>query len=369
MLQGRQAIFDLTEGKVSWPPVVVPFGLDPFGWHGERETYSEVCDYALEKCTLLPKVYPFGDPLYIGKGEIEILPDMQVEEDGTLIRRYELVGGARTLTMEEVQTPGDSSWKTRRRWIENDDDLEFFLTLEDLTPTEPASEEVREKECQVGDHGLPYIETPDPFYIVCEMFPTDTFFIKTKIDVAPVEKLLSMTRKRVLHSIETLCREAGCPFILWLIGAEMAAPPFMSRENFLHFEEDFYRQVIGITREYVVPTSFHCHGPVRDIMDDIWNMGYTFIEPFEPAPRGNVTIAEALEASNGRGIVFGGIDDVILNTGSPDDVRLAVKQCLDDARDTGKPYILSQSSTPFYEPLSDKVKENFLLFMELGIQG
>ncbi|HDY88731.1 MAG TPA: hypothetical protein ENH82_11560, partial [bacterium] len=314
-------------------------------------------------------VYPFSDPLCIGKGEIEILSNMRVEADGTMVRRYELTGGGHTLTMEEVQTPGDSSWKARSRWIENDDDLAFFLELENLTPTDPDIEEVRQKERQVGEHGLPYIETPDPFYLVCEMFPTDTFYIKTKIDVEPIMRILSLTKQRVIHSIETLLSEAKCPFILRLIGAEMAAPPFMSRDNFLLFEGDFYQQVADLIQQYDIPASFHCHGSVGEIMDDIWNMGYSFIEPFEPSPRGNVTIAKALETANGRGIVFGGVDDVIFNTGSPDDISRAVKRCLDDARGTGKPYILSQSSTPFYEPLSGAAKENFLLFMELGTQG
>ncbi|MDP2982320.1 MAG: uroporphyrinogen decarboxylase family protein, partial [Candidatus Latescibacter sp.] len=154
-----------------------------------------------------------------------------------------------------------------------------------------------------------------------------------------------------------------------LIGAEMAAPPFMSRGSFLRFEGKFYRDAAAITRRYGVPASFHCHGPVRDIMNDVWEMGYAFIEPFEPSPRGNVTIAEALAAARGRGIVFGGIDEVVFTMGSKDELRAAVKTCLDDSRGAGAPYILSQSATPFYDPLTPSAKENILLFMELGIKG
>ena len=98
-------------------------------------------------------------------------------------------------------------------------------------------------------------------------------------------------------------------------------------------------------------------------------MGYNFIEPFEPPPRGNVSIGEALTAAKGRGIVFCGIDDVLLVNGSLAEVRLAVKGCLDDARHTTKPFLLSQSATPFYDPLPERAKENLLLFMDLGIRG
>ncbi|MCE5251050.1 hypothetical protein LLG96_12605 [bacterium] len=369
MGQGRQALYDLMEKRVSWPPVVVPFGLDPFGWHGDRESYREVCDYALANCTLLPKVYPLSQPLAAGRGAVEIVTDIEREPDGTTVHRYRLIGADRTLMMEEVQTPGDSSWKARKRWIEDERDFEYFLSLTGFTSARPDIDAVRQKERQVGEHGLPYVEVFDPFYMVSEMFHTDTFFIKTRTDTDRIVRLITLTGVRILDGIETLCRDAGCPFILRLVGAEMAVPPFMSRDDFLRFEGDFYREVSEISRRYDVPVAFHCHGPVRDIMNDIWEMGYTFIEPFEPEPRGNVTIAEALACTSGRGVVFGGIDDVIFNTGGPEDVRSAVKRCLDNARDTGAPFILSQSATPFYEPLTDSAKRNLLLFMELGTKG
>ena len=76
----------------------------------------------------------------------------------------------------------------------------------------------------------------------------------------------------------------------------MAVQPFLSREKFLHFEGEFYRQVAEIAGKYKILTAFHCHGPVREIMDDVWSMGYSFFEPFEPPPRGNVSISEALAA-------------------------------------------------------------------------
>ncbi len=369
MAQGRQAILDLLEGKVDWPPVVVPFGLDPFGWHGERASYRELCDFALNNCTLLPKVYPFTDPLAIGKGEVEIVFDIQEETDGTFVRRYDLLGTGRELFMVEVQTPGDSSWKTRKRWIENDDDFATFLELSDVCPTEPDVEAVRSKERQVGALGLPYIETPDPFYTVCEMFPTEDFFVRTLTDLDRIERLIACTSERIIYAVEKLCRNARCPFILRLIGAEMAAPPFMSSEDFLRFEGAFYRRIIEITRRYDIPASFHCHGPVRDIMNIVWDMGYSIMEPFEPPPNGNVTIHDALQITGGRGIVMGGVDDVVINSCSAEEVRQAVVRCLDGARGTDKPYIMSQSSTPFSDPLGESARNNYLLFLKTGVRG
>lgn len=366
---GRKAIYDLVEGKVSWPPVVVPFGLDPFGWHGNRESYGEICDFALKKCTLLPKVFPVTNPLCIGSGKIEISSTTHIENDNTRIREYKLHGAKKLLSMEEVQNPEDSSWHVRKRWIENEDDFETFLSMKNLPPSKPDIDAVRVKETDVGEHGLPYAEITDPFGIVSEMFPTETFYIKILNDTERIMKLLLLTQERLIAFIEALCRDTGAPFILRLIGAEMAVPPFLSRDKFLYFEGEFYRQAAEIAGKYNILTAFHCHGPLREIMADIWNMGYNFIEPFEPPPRGNVSIAGALAAAKGRGIVFGGIDDVTLVNGSPEDICLAVKGCLDDARHTKKPFILSQSATPFYDPLPERAKENLLLFMDLGIRG
>ena len=369
MAQGRQAVYDLLKNKTSWPPVVVPFGLDPWGWHGAQESYREVCHYAVEHCTLFPKVYPFNIPLFVGEGDIRLVTDSTREPDGTLIHHHELKGAARPLSMEEVCTPGDSSWKNRKRWIENDHDLDCFLDLKHLVPAKPDIGAVREKEKQVGERGLPYIETPDPFGTVSEMFSTDEFYIKLRTDTSRIIELLNVTSKRILHSIEELFSNTGCPYILRLIGAEMAVPPFLSRDDFIRFEGEFYRNIAKTAKKYDVLTAFHCHGPVRDIMDDIWNMGFNFIEPFEPPPRGDVTIAEALSCADGRGVVFGGIDDVIFNAGTMEDVEKAVECCLNDSRTTGSPYILSQSATPFHDPLSGEASRNIIKFMELGIKG
>jgi len=291
------------------------------------------------------------------------------DPDSSKVRRITMKTDGNERYMEEVQTPGDVSWKLRKRWIEDDRDFDFFLALENIEPAEPDIDAVREKERSVGEHGLPYVEINDPFYTVCEMFPTDQFFIRTLTDTDRIMRLIEMTSERILQVILRLCRDTGSPFILRLIGAEMAAPPFMSRENFLRFEGGFYSKAIAITRAHGVPASFHCHGPVRDIMNDVWEMGYSFMEPFEPPPRGNVTIGEALAITNGRGIVFGGVDEVLFNMGTPAEIIHAVGDCLDNARGTGLPFILSQSATPFYEPLTPEAERNILLFMNRGTAG
>ncbi len=370
MAQGRQAVYDLLEGSVDWPPVVIPFGVDPFGWHGEQESYREICDYALENCTLFPKVYPFSQPLAIGNGDITVELSERSDAEGSHYRKHTIKDMTRELSMEEVQTAGDSSWKNRSRWIESEDDLVAFLDAAASIPAPvPDIEAVREKERRVGDQGLPYIETPDPFYTVCEMFPTEDFFVRTLTDNDRLMALIDSVADRMLAAIETLCRDAGCPFILRLIGAEMAAPPFMSRDDFLRYEGRFYRTVSDITHRHGVPASFHSHGPVRGIINDVWEMGYEFMEPFEPPPNGNLTIAEALEITGGRGIVFGGVDDVVINSCTPEEVRQAVKRCLKDARGTNRPYIVSQSSTPFHDPLPPESRENYLIFMQTACQG
>lgn len=366
---GRQAIFDLLHSKVSWPPVVVPFGLDPFGWHGSRESYDDLCEFALQHCTLLPKVYPLEEPLFLGEGKARIETKETEESDGNQIRIHELIGGPRPLSMEEVKSRGEMSWKTSKRWIEIEEDFAAFLSLDSLVPAVPDIESVRIKEEQVGKHGLPYAEVRDPFGVVSEMFPTDLFYIKTIADRPRIEKLLSLTGRRILTSIERLCRDTRKPFILRMIGSEKAVPPFMSRKDFLEFEGPFYREVAGIASRYQVPAAFHCHGPVRDILSDVWSMGYSFVEPFEPPPRGNLTVAEALDLTSGRGIVFGGVDDVLLSTGNAVEVRDALEKCLREARPSGQAFILSQSATPFFDPLSENARRNLLLFLEMGVAG
>lgn len=368
MNQGKNAIIRLLEGEALWPPVVVPFGLDPFGWHGEKGSYREICTFALDNCTLLPKVFPFPNYLSIGESDISIVSKTYSEGDGTKVKRSILEGVNPPLFMEEIQTTEDSSWKIRKRWLENEIDIDAFINLENIKPCEPDAEVIIVKAKQLGNYGLPYAEIMDPFSVVSEMFNTDTFYIKLLTDNERILYLLKETGERIINSIESLCKKVGFPFILRIIGAEFAVPPFLSREDFLKYDRDFYKKVVAVTDKYGVPAAFHCHGPVKDIMNDVWDWGYSFIEPFEPPPRGNVTIEEALEASSGKGIVFGGIDEVVLNTGTKEEVKSHVDSCLMQAKEKNKPFILSQTATPFFNPISDNAKENYLLYLKLGIE-
>ncbi|MCD6121236.1 MAG: hypothetical protein J7K04_05315 [Spirochaetales bacterium] len=368
--QGKEALFDLLDGRTLWPPVVVPFGLDPFGWHGEKESYRDICTYAINHCTLLPKVFPFANSLCLDKGKIGIITDTTIEKDGNLIRKSEIIkDGDPILTMEEIKTAEDSSWKIRKRWLENEKDIDLFISLKNITPCNPKAEVIEKKAEQLGNHGLPYAEVMDPFGAVCEMFNTDSFYIKLITDNEQISYLLKTTEERIIKSIESLCEKAKSPFILRLIGAEFAVPPFLNRSDFLKYEEYFYKTVAEITDEYNIPSAFHCHGPVKDIMDDVWNWGYSIMEPFEPPPRGNVTIKEALQSASGRGIVLGGLDDVTIINGTREEVKNHVEDCLSQARGANGPFILSQTATPFYNPISDTAKENILLFLELGNAG
>jgi hypothetical protein len=94
----------------------------------------------------------------------------------------------------------------------------------------------------------------------------------------------------------------------------------------------FYRQVAGIASKYQVPVTFHCHGPVWEILDDVWEMSNSFGEAFEPPPPGDLSIAEAFQMTAGKDIVFGGLDNVLLNTSSMKEARQAVERCLNEAR-------------------------------------
>ena len=371
MDHGRALLQEVISGRSIRPPIVVPFGLDPFGWHGERPSYRDVCAAALERCPLLPKVYPIPHPLCVGEEGARITRVIRQGADGTRVREHtlsrELPSREKPFVMTEVQTPGDSTWKTSKRWIETDEELDRFIAA-DFAPAEPDLEAIRNKERQAGRHGLPYVEVSDPLGTVCDMFPTETFYIGLRTDQR-ILRLLETTAERILSAVEIICRQAGCPFILRLIGAELAVPPFLSREDFLNLEGGFYRRIARMAQEAGIPTAFHCHGPVRDIMEDVWSMGFSLLEPLEPPPRGNVSISEALAAARGRGVVFGGVDDVLLQTGEAEQVQAAVQACLREARSVDGPFILSQSATPFFDPLQTRIRDNLMLMIEAGTEG
>ena len=80
----------------------------------------------------------------------------------------------------------------------------------------------------------------------------------------------------------------------------------------------------------------HCHGRVGALLDSFLAMGVDSIDPVEPPPQGDITFAEARRRVGDEMTLYGNIEFVDMETETPDEIELLVRQALEETAPTNK---------------------------------
>lgn len=122
-------------------------------------------------------------------------------------------------------------------------------------------------------------------------------------------------------------------------------------------------RVFAVGKAHGVPVAYHCCGALRPIIPDLIELGMDVLNPVQVNCPG-MDIFELKREFGDRITFMGGLDtQYLLPTGSPDDVRRAVRRLLDEVA-CGGGYILAASHTIPPETPDANI---FALYEEAGI--
>ncbi len=77
---------------------------------------------------------------------------------------------------------------------------------------------------------------------------------------------------------------------------------------------------------------YHNCGRVRSVLDGMVNTGADVLEPLQPlALNGNMSLAEVKARVGNRIALYGGLNERVLQSDDPEDVRAEVRRCIDEA--------------------------------------
>ncbi|MBT3378452.1 MAG: hypothetical protein HN742_01840 [Lentisphaerae bacterium] len=129
--------------------------------------------------------------------------------------------------------------------------------------------------------------------------------------------------------------EAGMAPWFQVCAHEMLIPPWMGHRMFDEFVFHYDKMVNDAIHQIGGKLRAHCHGNCMDFLDKMADMGIDAIEPLEPAPFGDVDLAEAKIRMDGRMMLSGNIPSQNFPSCSPDDVRQWVREAVRDAAPGG----------------------------------
>lgn len=151
------------------------------------------------------------------------------------------------------------------------------------------------------------------------------------------------------------------------MGPEICIPPLMSPSAFDIYVAAFDRQLIEAIHDAGGKVWVHCHGKMRPVLERFVEMGVDVLNPIEPPPMGDVTMAEAFGLVGDRMGLEGGVETHDIMTADTAHIQEQAHAVLDAGR--GKRLILGPSSgyTESVLPTEREI-ENWLCFINEGVR-
>ena len=145
-----------------------------------------------------------------------------------------------------------------------------------------------------------------------------------------------------------------------IYGPEYASPPILSPRLFQENVKAYYRPMVEAIQREGGFARIHCHGNIREILDDIAATGCMGLDPIEPPPQGNVSLRYVRERVGEQMVLFGNLeasDIEFLPTGQ---FAEKVKQALDEGTaGSGRGFVLMPSSCPYGRVLPSQAMRNY----------
>ena len=284
-----------------------PHDPDPFNIYA-HPSWKPLIDLAGEKTDrIVMRGVPFMDEpvdLLEERSSVETFVDSAGSRVQTRIVRCD----DRVLTARSRRDPDvNTTWQIEHL-LKSVDDLKAYLRLPELTfGGVPDTAGVLATEKQLGDSGIVMIDTPDPLCVAAELFHMSEYTIIASTEPILFRRLLDRIAAVLLQRTAAIAK--ALPGRLWRIfGPEYASPPFLPPRLFTDYVTAYDRLMVESIQAEGGFARIHCHGNIRDILDDIAATGCVGLDPIEPPPQGNVSLRYVRERVGRQMVLFGNLE-------------------------------------------------------------
>lgn len=172
--------------------------------------------------------------------------------------------------------------------------------------------------------------------------------------------------RRIREHVKSVFEAGIAPVFSW-VGPELCIPPLMSPADFERYVFAFDKPLVDLIHEGGGKVWVHCHGKMRGVIGRFAEMGVDVLNPIEPPPMGDLTLAEAFDAVGDRMGLEGNIETHDLMTASPVALAEKIHAALDAGR--GRRLILCASSSYFEDPEPpERLIGNLTLYVDEAVR-
>lgn len=285
-------------------------------------------------------------------------------ENGTRFTRTEIHTARRMLTGLTRQDPDVNTVWHIEHPLKDADDLRAFLEIPPAETGEPLTAGVLKAEAELGDTGIVMIDIADPLCQAAELFSMADFTVMATTEPVLFRALLERCAAEIYPRTEAISR--ALPGRLWrIVGPEYASPPYLHPRRFREYAADYDTPMVRAIQAHGGFARIHCHGRIRQVLDDIASTGCDGLDPIEPPPQGDVQLAEVRQRVGQQMVLFGNLESSDLENLPPADFRVLVQRAIDEGtRGPGRGFVLMPSACPYGRVLPERALRNYEVMLE-----
>jgi len=363
---------------ISWNPLADVDTQRPGGWHGRPE-FVRVARMVQEHCDPAPPPRnTVGYPNVFRA--VSYWRFLQAPSEFVERRPPEQIGPTRWRHPTVLHTPkGDLFWSYDKddgietQWdrvkpIRSTDDVERMLSVPyRFDPPAPEEfEPFRQHREQAGPLSLGGAGITSMVAMLVGMMPYEMVLEWVLAEPGLIKALADAWLERTRAKVEFLLDQGVGPF--WHFnGVERACPPLMGPRQWdelvLPYDGELMRLIKGRDPQSLIHV--HCHGKVGRLLPLFLEMGVDSTDPVEPPPQGDITFRDARALVGDRMALYGNIEFLDMERGTPDVVEGKVRQAIEEG---GKERtVLYPSATP-HQQHTERFTANAIRYIEAGLK-
>lgn len=219
----------------------------------------------------------------------------------------------------------------------------------------------------VGDRGLAYFGLDHAMYALQRLMGSENFALWSLTDNELLLEAMHVFAERLHDHVQAAFAAGLCKAVFGWVGPELCIPPLMSPAAFDRYVTAFDKPLIETIHNAGGKIWVHCHGKMRPVLRRFVAMGVDVLNPIEPPPMGDVSMAEAFALVDGRMGLEGGIETHDLMTAPRARLHEMLHAVLDAGRDRRLILCPSSGYTESVFP-SDAEIRNWSYFIDEGVR-
>ncbi len=265
--------------------------------------------------------------------------------------------------------PQDFHWE--RRYIDNMEEMERLAEApRGDVPLDKTSFDKAVRD--LGGRGLPLVGLLHPLGRLVRSANIEEVYIWLLKEPKVIHRFLESSNRQIAQAVQSMMDSGIGPYFS-VCAHEMLIPPWMGRKMFDEFVFPYDKVVNDTIHRNGGRLRIHCHGNCMDYLERMNQMGVDATEPLEPAPFGNVVLAEAKKRVGDRMLLSGNVPSQEFLSMNREEVRECVKEAISAAAHGGGFTLRTTGGHAGTGSVKDKeqmrkVLENTEAYIEAGLE-